>query len=35
VSASSGNTTNFALRESASFNISINRFTTLLRLSAR
>src|SRR6185312_5835658 len=35
VSASSGNTTNFEPRESASFSISIMRFTTLARLSAR
>src|SRR6185312_2505401 len=35
VSASSGNTTNFEPRESASFSISTMRFTTLARLSAR
>src|SRR3979490_1097993 len=35
VSASSGNTTNFEPRESASFSISTRRATTLLRLSAR
>ena len=35
VSASSGNTTNFEPRESASFSISTSRLTTLLRLSAR
>ena len=35
VSASSGNTTNFEPRESASFSISTSRLTTLWRLSAR